>query len=86
MRPEPVTTPSPRTRGPPADVVPLVHDEPVDLGERPLVEEELDPLPSGPLPGVVLAGDPLRPPAELGRRLRRVSSAKRSSRGIGAGS
>ena len=69
MRPEPVTTPSPehpllvhrRSRG-------LVDDEPVHLLERALVEQSRDALAGGLLAGLVLAGDPLGPAAELGRR------------------
>ena len=48
--------------------VALVDDEPVHLREGALVHENRDPLARGPLAGLVLAGDPLGPAAELGRR------------------
>jgi predicted TIM-barrel enzyme len=41
--------------------------EAVHLGEGSLVEEDLDPLARGLLPGVVLAGDTVGAPGELGR-------------------
>ena len=48
------------------EVMPLMHHQLVDLGERALVEEELETLAGGFLPGLVLALDALRSPAEVG--------------------
>ena len=47
------------------EVVALVNDELVELGEAALVEQQLDPLPRRLLAGRVLSLDPLRPTAEL---------------------
>ena len=43
----------------------LVHDELVDLHEGARVEQEVEPLARGPLPGLVLAADALLAPGEL---------------------
>ena len=45
-----------------------MDDEPVELLEGPLVDQRRDALPGRALAGRVLAGDPLGPAAELGRR------------------
>ena len=48
------------------EVMPLVHHQLVHLGERALVEEELEALAGGLLSGLVLALDALRAPAQVG--------------------
>src|SRR5262249_52484604 len=57
---------------PDAEVEALVDDEAVDLGERPLVEQQFEPLARGLLARLVLALDPLDTAAELGRAIPRV--------------
>ena len=48
------------------EVMSLMHHQLVHLRERALVEEELEALAGGFFPGLVLALDALRPPAEVG--------------------
>ena len=71
----PVDPRGPRDHAVPQDARPgpvgvgaRLDDEPVELLEGPLVDQARDPLPSGPLAGGMLAGDPLGPAAELGLR------------------
>src|SRR5439155_15716697 len=49
-----------------AEVVTLMDDEAIDLGERALVAQELDALAGGLLPGLVLAADALIASGQLG--------------------
>src|SRR5262249_38322922 len=51
------------------EVMALVDDEPIELRERALVEEELEPLARGLLAGLVLAPDSLGSSRQLGREV-----------------
>ena len=56
-----------------------------ELGERPLVDEQVDALARGQLVGGVLLGDPLLPAAELRARARRSCRSSTSGRRIEVG-
>ena len=66
-----------------AEVPALMDDEPVDLREGALVEEELQALPRGLLAGTVLPGDALRPSGQLGRLVPAVEFLEAALEGHG---